>query len=53
MGFCSELTMKDIKETVDSLRPLKIFVNDKIAWDEDTDSLTKYEALFNLNLIVT
>lgn len=51
--FCSELTMRDIKETVDTLRPLKIFINGKIAWDEDTDSLVKYETLFNLKLIVT
>jgi hypothetical protein len=45
--------MKDVKETIDSLRPLKIYINGKVAWDEDNDSLAKYEALFKSDVIVT
>ena len=52
MKFLSELTMEDIKETVDSLRPLKVYVNEKVVWDEDNDSLAEYEALFKPDIIV-
>lgn len=51
--ICSSLTMRDIKETVDSLRPIRVYVDDKLAWDEDNDVLIKYEGLFRLDLIVT
>ncbi len=49
----SELTMADIKETVDSLRPIRITINKAVVWDDNYDDLKKYDAIFTFNYIVT
>lgn len=53
MKPCSELRLPDIKPTVDSLRPIKIIVNKKVIWDDEHDSMSKYEAIFRVKYIVT
>lgn len=48
----SELTMADIKTTVNSLNPIRITINKAVVWDDNYDDLLKYDAIFKLNYIV-
>lgn len=51
--LCTNLTIYDIKETISSLRPVRIYIDDKLVWDDDKDSLINYEAILRLDLVVT
>lgn len=50
----SELTIKDLQITISSLSPVKVYLNDDLAW-EDTDfsELYKYYAILQKKDIVT
>ena len=48
----SELTIRDIKDTIDMMCPVQVLVNGDIVWDDDTDDLAKYDAIFTSNSIV-
>lgn len=48
----SEIKLKDIKEVVDAMCPIKIYINGNEAWDDDEDDIEIYNALFAFNYIV-
>lgn len=48
----SEITIKDLKDTIDMMCPVQILVNGNIVWDDDTDDLAKYDAIFKSDSIV-
>lgn len=49
----SELTIRDIKDTIDMMCPVQIIVNGNVVWDDDADDLAKYDAIFRSDDIVT
>ena len=49
----SAITIKDIKDTIDMMCPVQVIVNGNIVWDDDTDDLAKYDAIFKSDNIVT
>ncbi len=49
----SDITIKDIKDTIDMMCPVQVIVNGDIVWDDDIDDLAKYDAIFKSDNIVT
>jgi len=48
----SALTIRDIKDTIDTMCPVQVVVNGNIVWDDDTDDIAKYDAIFKSDNIV-
>lgn len=48
----SEITVRDIKDTVDMMCPVQIIVNGNIVWDDSIDDIAKYDAIFESDNIV-
>ena len=48
----SELTLSDVKETIDSMSPIKVIINKKTVWDDRYDDLRQYDYIFTLDYIV-
>ena len=48
----SEITIKDIKDTIDMMCPVQVIVNGNIVWNDDTDDIAKYDAIFESDNIV-
>ena len=48
----SEITVRDIKDTVDMMCPIQVLINGNIVWNDDTDDIAKYDAIFESSDIV-
>ena len=48
----SELTLNDVKETIESMRPIKIIIDKKTVWDDRYDDLNQYDFIFTLDYTV-
>ena len=48
----SEITVRDIKDTIDMMCPVQIIVNGNIVWNDDIDDIAKYDAIFESDNIV-
>jgi len=48
----SEVTIRDIKGTVDMMCPVKIIIDGNIVWDDDVNSNAEYDTVFESNTIV-
>ena len=48
----SEITIRDIKDTVDMMCPVQVVVNGNIVWNDNTDDIEKYDAIFKSDNIV-
>ena len=48
----SKVTLSFNSDGGSSVSSKKVYVNEKVVWDEDNDSLTEYEALFKPDIIV-
>ena len=48
----SELTLNDVKETIDSMSPIKVIIDKKTVWDDRHDDLSQYDFIFTLDYIV-
>ena len=42
--YVSELTIKDVSGTINTMLPIEIFINDKKVW-ENSDGLDKYKEI--------
>ena len=48
----SEITVRDIKDTVDMMCPIQILINGNIVWDDNVDDIHKYDTIFESSDIV-
>ena len=52
----SEITILDLKPLIDSLCPIKIFIDGQVAWDDDSDDIDslfkKYDDITTQKIIV-
>ena len=48
----TSLTIKDLKEKIGSMAPIAIYIDCDLVWDDDQDSLEKYEEIFNQEVLV-
>lgn len=43
----------DLKDIIDQMNPVKIFINNKCVWDDDDDSLEDYNLIFERTTLVS
>lgn len=48
----SEITVRDIKDTVDMMCPIQVLINGNIVWDDNVDDIHKYDTIFESSDIV-
>lgn len=48
----SELTLKDLKENIDEMCPIRLYINDQLIWDDFTDDLAIYDEALDSDKIV-
>ena len=48
----SEITVRDIKDTVDMMCPIQVLINGNIVWDDNVDDIAKYDTIFESDNIV-
>lgn len=49
----TELTIRDYAEIIHSMCPVKVFYNDILIWDDDTDPLEWYYEILNKDILIT
>ena len=43
----------DLKDIIDQMNPVKIFINNKCVWDDDDDTLEDYNLIFERTILVS
>lgn len=49
----TEVTIRDYADIITSMGPVKVFYNDILIWDDDTDPLEWYHELLSKDILVT
>lgn len=52
--YCyTEVTIKDYAPIIREMGPVKVFLNDTLIWDDDTDPLSWFNELMEKEILIT
>lgn len=51
--YHTSMTIKDYAEDITKMAPIRVYYNDVLLWDEDTDPLDWYKEILTKEILIT